>query len=229
MTDDQLSFIYSRKAAALAAVAEGERVHVDAARIVLALAIQEVLDACTGDTIRAALKAEIANLQEDLDAARAAHAGVCEERDSLQVQLLQCDADNASLTQEVQRLRSWTVDADARAAAAQPPPVAVLVQAFDADRPSTDYTGLDWSSLSQVAQDYRIGLDNSRWKWRDIPRTVRLELVRCVIRNAGDAPTQSQFDAIRPSWMASATSQVSAFNVLWGVLTNLDREIEVQP
>jgi septal ring factor EnvC (AmiA/AmiB activator) len=75
---------------------------------------------------------ELFNLREDLDAARKAHAVACAQRDSLQVQLLELDDNNHSLTQEITRLRSWTVDADARAAAAQPPPV---VSAFEESQP----------------------------------------------------------------------------------------------
>jgi len=170
-------------------------------------------DTDTGEAMIAAanrLRIRCANLEEDLDAARVAHASVCEQRDSLQVQLLQCDADNAKLTQEVHRLRSWTVEADARAAAAQPPPV---VSAF--------------VTASQEAEDYRIGLDAGRWTWREVPKRLRLELVRSVIA-ATPNHTQSEFDAVRPSWMATATAQCAAFSATWRELADLTHEIEVR-
>jgi hypothetical protein len=284
VSDELLSTLYNRHAAALSVVAAGadRRVHIDAALMALALMARELADKLhdihqanggsgekrvdlrtyewlndqiarindwlaenevglyhdphtdTADAIIAAASGTRAGLQN----AFAANRNLVElleftkqERDDLREDLDSVRRELETLLAERDDLRKkveWREFELEKANAAihgngKSQPAAVLMQALDAA------PALDWSSLSQAAQDYRIGLDAGRWKWRDIPKSTLLELVRCVIRNAGHMPTQAQFDAVRPSWMATADAQKTAFGVQWGILANLDREIEVAP
>lgn len=148
-----------------------------------------------------------------------------QQRDELSIDNLHLQAQVDALTVHVATLEEQL----SGATAAGHGTLAQIEMRNDGASVPVDYTGIDWSSLSEQAQDYRIGLDYHRWKWRDVPKPIRLELVRCVIRNAGEFPTQTQFDAIRPPWMATATSQCAAFGAQWSLLANLDREIEVAP
>ena len=233
--------IYRRHVDALEAISHGS-VSVDAAKLALALAMRDLVDALPqttpepdreADGVVMALTAKLNEVTIHLNKLSAEHDDQHEELEATRRELETLIAERDGLRLYRSRADLRITELEAQLAAihgnGKTPPAAVLVQAFDADQPSTDYTGLDWSSLSPQAQDYRIGLDAGRWKWRDIPRTVRLDLVRCVIRNAGEQPTQAQFDAIRPGWMATATAQCAAFGVLWGILANPQHEIEVQP
>lgn len=84
------------------------------------------------------------------------------------------------------------------------------------------------STLSQAASDYAEGVTAGRWQWRQLPKPIRLELVRFIIRNI-ERPTQAEFDADKPDWMPTANSHVQTFGVPWSVLSDLNRDIEVQP
>ena len=157
-----------------------------------------------------------AEVEEDLYAAREAHASVCEQRDSLQVQLLQLDADNARLLGEVQRLNSWTLAV--QNGNGKSTPAATVVQAI---APAA------FVVASEEAEDYRDGLNNGRWKWVQVPKRIRLELVRSVIAATANH-TQSEFDAMRPAWMATASAHCAAFGAAWRELADLSHEIEVK-
>lgn len=93
--------------------------------------------------------------------------------------------------------------------------------------------GIDWSGLSEKAQDWRIGLDKTRWKYSQVPRPIRLELFRCVCAHLegqlGRAPMQSEFDAARPGWMSSSTSHTQTLGQAWTALIDRTIEIEVAP
>lgn len=282
MDDTQMTRIFGKHAGALAAVADtNERVHLDAARIALALAMHEMNgdggdaltvdlrdyerlngqigrlndwlaanevvlyqdpDTDTADAIieaatrmRSDLGGALAQIAR-MDADNTALIARCNqmERDllALQQQRDELSIDNLHLQAQVDALTVHVATLEEQlsgATAAGHGTLAQIEMRNDGASVPVDYTGIDWSSLSEQAQDYRIGLDAGRWKWRDIPRKVRLDLVRCVIRNTGEQPTQTQFDAIRPPWMATATSQCAAFGAQWSLLANLDREIEVAP
>lgn len=282
MDDTQMTRIFGKHAGALAAVADtNERVHLDAARIALALAMHEMNgdggdaltvdlrdyerlngqigrlndwlaanevvlyqdpDTDTADAIieaatrmRSDLGGALAQIAR-MDADNTALIARCNqmERDllALQQQRDELSIDNLHLQAQVDALTVHVATLEEQlsgATAAGHGTLAQIEMRNDGASVPVDYTGIDWSSLSEQAQDYRIGLDYHRWKWRDIPRKVRLDLVRCVIRNTGEQPTQAQFDAVRPPWMATATSQCAAFGAQWSLLANLDREIEVAP
>lgn len=79
--------------------------------------------------------------------------------------------------------------------------------------------GIDWSGLSPNAADFRLGLERGAHQWRKLPLYIRLELVQCVLRQ-GDGGTlkQKDFDAIRPSWMPSASGLPLQFAASWADL-----------
>lgn len=232
MTINHLNRIFSRHADALRRVSDnGDSIASDAALLSLALALDELATAMQQDNadaddqlarIKRVLAAHdhawFADMERDLLALQ-------QQRDELSIDNLHLQAQVDALTVHVATLEEQL----SGATAAGHGTLAQIEMRNDGASVPVDYTGIDWSSLSEQAQDYRIGLDYHRWKWRDVPKPIRLELVRCVIRNAGEFPTQAQFDAVRPPWMATATAQVAAFGVQWGILSNLDREIEVAP
>lgn len=170
-------------------------------------------------------RAAIAALTNDLRQAqtvaasqRQEIAAMTTERSDLLSQLAQPDADNARLTQELRTVRSWvTTPSNGNGKSA---PAALT----DATEPAPEL--LRQVVLSPAANDYWIGLDANRWSWRGVPRTIRLELVRHVISTTPNH-SQSEFDAARPSWMATASSHVQTFGVPWSQLSDLTREIEV--
>ncbi|GIK73832.1 MAG: hypothetical protein BroJett021_28200 [Chloroflexota bacterium] len=80
--------------------------------------------------------------------------------------------------------------------------------------------------LSEAAHDYLLGLEAGRWKWRQIPKQVQVELVRYIIAATNDR-TQSQFDACKPAYMPTATAHVMAFNTPWLQLVDFSHEVVV--
>lgn len=170
----------------------------------------------------------IATLTADLT-----HANrLCTE---LEQQLAAMDADNTHLMQELRTLRSYAIatpDGNGKTAIAgivddfgtvQTPPPPLAPQAS-----LHIHNAATRSTLSQAASDYAEGLTAGRWQWRQLPKPIRLELVRYIIRQ-GERFTQSEFDHNKPDWMPTANAHVQTFDVPWSVLSDLTREIEVQP
>ena len=275
MNEDTMSKIYSKHAAALAAVAQG------AAWIALALAMHEMnkpvdrriheqvmaqilrlnewlaenaIDLYqdgTTDTGEAMVKAanrlaaqlaqvrtelaaaidhyrdEADQANTDLNSVMAENKALIAERDALRQQLARMDADNAALIAERDKLSRHFDNAQSKLTA--------LVNGSGSDLgivPSPS-NGIDWSGLSEKAQDWRIGLDKTRWKYSQVPRPIRLELFRCVCAHLegqlGRAPMQSEFDAARPGWMSSSTSHTQTLGQAWTALIDRTIEIEVAP
>jgi hypothetical protein len=93
-------------------------------------------------------------------------------------------------------------------------------------RPVDRYVAAGRPALSAAAADFMDGLMARRWTWRQVPRLVRLELVRHTIGML-DRPTQAEFDAFKPDWMATAAAHAQTFGVPWSHLADLSRDIEV--
>jgi len=165
------------------------------------------------------LTSDLRNCQAVATSQRAEIARLDSERNSLESQILQLDADNARLTQELATVRSWVMTPHGNGKSSIASVEAQMLAALDAaeDRRIRD-------DLSTIANDYYIGLDAGRWTWRDVPKSVRLELVRFVIAGC-ERHTQSEFDANRPDWMATASSHVQTFGVPWAHLSDFTREV----
>lgn len=161
----------------------------------------------TADGVLAALErqqGQIARLRRELSAVLDGRNFADGRLAALEQQIVQMDADNAKLTQEMQRLRS-----NALAVAAQ-----------------NGKSAPGGFVLSEAAHDYLLGLEAGRWKWRQIPKSVQVELVRSIIATTEDR-TQAQFDACKPAYMPTATAHVATFATTWRELADLSREIEV--
>lgn len=82
--------------------------------------------------------------------------------------------------------------------------------------------GLDWSSLSPEANDFRIGTERGSHVFRQLPLVIRLELVQCVLRQPNDGDvTMADYEALKPKWMPGATGLPKTFNCTWGQLAAL--------
>jgi len=73
------------------------------------------------------------------------------------------------------------------------------------------------AGLPEYERDYWYGVAAGRWRWRDLPRTAQIALVRHVL-SFGARPgsvTQAEFNAIRPHWMPTADSHVKTLGCTW--------------
>ena len=155
------------------------------------------------------LERQLAKAESDYDAAQTAKA-------ELMQQLSQLDADNAGLTQ---RLASSVTLPSL-------PPMATLttndngnVHQVAVAEASADE--IDWSTLSPMADDYRISVEDGRRPWRQVPKEFRLELVQCVLGQKtpdGTPMTMSFFDFIKPTWIPSANGMPITFGCSWSTL-----------
>ncbi len=85
---------------------------------------------------------------------------------------------------------------------------------------------VDWKAagLSEEAGDAVIALENGETAWRRIRKDIRLELIQAVLAQpteSGRQMTMSEFDRIRPKWMAQAVSGLTTFGCAWSELPGL--------
>lgn len=286
MDDTQMTRIFGKHAGALAAVADtNERVHLDAARIALALAMHEMNGAGGADQsvdqrdyerlngqigqlnewlaenavdlyhepdtdtaaamIAAAerLAASLASVRRELAAALDERnfadrrcAELAAERDGLRQQLLQLDADDSALIARIARIFEMENEIQALQRRRDELNVENLHLEAELKRLRADNAALIQRNgksmsmagyvLSEAAHDYLLGLEAGRWKWRQIPKQVQVELVRYIIATTEDR-TQSQFDACKPAYMPTATAHVMAFNTPWLQLIDFSHEVVV--
>jgi len=85
---------------------------------------------------------------------------------------------------------------------------------------------VDWgvTGLSEEAGDAVIALENGETAWRRIRKDIRLELIQAVLAQpteSGRPMTMSEFDRIRPKWMAQAVAGPTTFGCSWPELRTL--------
>lgn len=85
---------------------------------------------------------------------------------------------------------------------------------------------VDWgvTGLSEEAGDAVIALENGETAWRRIRKDIRLELIQAVLAQpteSGRPMTMSEFDRIRPKWMAQAVAGTTTFGCSWPELRTL--------
>jgi hypothetical protein len=241
---ETLNRIFRRYAEAMQAVSDGSSISLDAANLSLALAIRDMADdhesASSTDVIQALqkkLSETAAHLVTVLDEQEKRREDFSTMTKELGDWLLKNKPDSLNgaghieiVKAALESLKALTAERDELAVK-----VAVLLPA----KPTltlTSSNGHHGNGIvinppfepSSEAQDYRDGLDAGRWKWIQVPKRIRLELVRSVIAATANH-TQTEFDAARPSWMATATAHCSSFGVTWRELIDLEKEIEVKP
>lgn len=178
-----------------------------------------------------ALRQQFAAIEEWLENADSArYAAICTGEITLAQAIaahhLDIRHDAARLTAELTTLRSYVT---APKPSDYPTPILTAEEVEAQTAPGKTLPApvlLRQATLSPAANDYWIGLDANRWSWRGVPKSLRLEMVRFVISTTPNH-SQSEFDAARPAWMATASSHVQTFGVPWSQLSDLTREIEV--
>lgn len=86
--------------------------------------------------------------------------------------------------------------------------------------------GVDWgvTGLTEDAKEAVTALENEETAWRRIRKDIRLELIQAVLAQpteSGKAMTMSEFDRIRPTWMAQAVAGPTTFGCSWPELRTL--------
>lgn len=256
--NEETTRMLDRYGEALHVVSDGGLVSLDAAQLALHLALSERLndvsgaDRCVDRRDYERLNDQIARINDylaenevgfyqdpDTDTADAIIAAATALRGRLQNALVT----NRNLGLELNELREWIVefDADNTVLTARIVELEEQLLAATAAGHSTlaqiemrndGASGFDWSQLSAEAQDYRIGIEAGRWRYGQVPKRIRLELLRCVAAQLcashGRLPTMVEFDVAKPTWMSLSTSHQQVFGKPWHVLVG-DDEIEVAP
>ena len=197
-------------------LSRGNRIHIDAARLVLRLALDELAES-TPTPDYAGYIATIETLGADLERLQtAANAEVAD----LRQQIAQMDADNAALIRrnkdladELKQARLDRQETAFHASGAAPSTI-------------NNQIPLDYSSLSSENVDWCDGLDAGRQQWRSLPKQTRLELVRWILSH-NDAMTMATFDNIRPGWMPTAGTHTKVFNMTWEQLNDFTVDLEI--
>ena len=201
------------------------RVHIDAA--IMAMRVEAArLRAENADLLhlcgRANLQiAETATAQDVIEALRSERQDLLDVLTSLDRDNTALIRRNAELAAEIARL------AEAREASDQvhlarnaelAAEIARLAEAREAsDEPDSEF----WdrpealAALEQHARDYWHGAASGRWRWRDLPRAVQIDLVQHVMSFGEQPVTKLAFDANRPHWMPTADSHVKTFGCSW--------------
>jgi cell division septum initiation protein DivIVA len=173
------------------------------------------------------LHARLVELSDRISQMRDAAAQLKGEIADLRQQLAQLDADNAALfaTRSVHSNGAGLVTSfdsimvnPSTVAAAE---VAVTVgqaAAAEHDRPATDKWQKSLALLfgnDPGVSEWLDGIYAGRYKFRQLPREVRWQLIASVIRSLHDpengVPRMPDFDEHAPTWMPRAVSIVSTF------------------
>jgi len=176
------------------------RVHIDAA--IMAMRVEAArLRAENADLLhlcgRANLQiAETATAQDVIEALRSERQDLLDVLTSLDRDNTALIRRNAELAAEIARL------AEAREASDEP-------DSEFWDRPEA------LAALEQHARDYWHGAASGRWRWRDLPRAVQMDLVQHVMSFGEQPVTKLAFDANRPHWMPTADSHAKTFGCSW--------------
>ena len=83
------------------------------------------------------------------------------------------------------------------------------------------------AGLPEHERDYWYGAAAGRWRWRDLPRTTQVALVRHVL-SFGAKPgsvTQAEFNAMRPHWMPTADSHAKTLGRTWSQLNDVGGDL----
>ena len=234
-------------------IMNGGYISLDAVEFALRLALEELdestpsipsTDVHTTEQLGAAnlrimeLQADLERLQTDADTEIAA----------LKAQLAQLDADNAAMIRRNKELADALhiaqngtglviknppfvplphVTADA------PPPSAISNQQSAISNQQSPINNSLWSdpatltTLDDIAKDWWIGVAAGRHQWRTVPKPIQLRIVRQVLSYGDEnGPLRmSDFDAIKPDWMPSASSHTQTLKLSWQQLNDWSIEL----
>jgi len=200
---------------------EAGRVHIDAA--ILATRIEaaklraenaDLLHLCGTANLRIA---EAATAQDDLEALRLEHQDLQDILTGLDRDNSALIRRNAELAAEIARLAEAHEASDQVHLARNAELAAEIARLNHAAAASDEF----WdrpealAALEQHARDYWHGAASGRWRWRDLPRAVQIELVQHVLSFGEQPVTKLAFDANRPRWMPTADSHVKTFGCSW--------------
>ena len=225
--------IYTRHERALMTVGHAS----DIVRFSLRLALEELAATQSGDDATIAelgsANLRIMELAADLERLQTAtNAEVAE----LRQQIAQMDADNAALirrnkelAEELKKTRLDYLEAgfyDERTApangnGARAVPMSIAIPMLPDDVPFFQQPqSLDL--LDDEAKDWWIGCAAGRHTWRTVPKPVQLRMVRHILSFGPEsgAMKMTEFDAIKPDWMPTATSHTKTLNLSWQQLND---------
>lgn len=204
---------------------QGSIVHLDAVELALRCALNDLDDWHVNATDGAlteklgSANLRIMELQADLKRLQTdANSEVAELRN----QLAQLDADNAALIGRNRELlaalevaTSTATPTNGNGTASNPPFVPPEIVPFFKQPQSLDL-------LDDEATDWWIGCDAGRHTWRTVPKPVQLRMVRHILSFGPEsgAMKMTEFDAIKPDWMPTATSHTKTLNLSWQQLND---------
>ena len=246
MNSDNILHKYLRH---LRRIDTGAIVHMDAVELAFRLAIEEIEESMApADTVAelGAANLRIMELQADLE--RLQTATNVEVAD-LRQQLAQLDADNAALIRrnkelpdELKQVRldrqetafhaisaSITDHPNGTAISIQPAHAQSAISNQQSPISNSMWDDLDTLTLLDVeATDWWIGCAAGRHQWRTVPKPVQLRMVRHILSFGPEdgAMKMSEFDAIKPNWMPSASSHTQTLKLSWQQLNDFRVELE---
>lgn len=229
----------------------GGYISFDAVELALRLALDELAESTRSTDVHTTEKLGAANLrimelQADLERLQGA---VNAEVTDLRQQLAQLDADNAALirrnkelTDELKQVRldrqetafhaisaSITDHPNGTAISIQPAHAPSAISNQQSPISNSMWDDLDTLTLLDVeATDWWIGCAAGRHQWRTVPKPVQLRMVRHILSFGPEdgAMKMSEFDAIKPNWMPSASSHTQTLKLSWQQLNDFRVELE---
>ena len=224
-------------------IMNGGYVSLDAVELALRLALDELAesipstDVHTTEQLGAAnlrimeLQADLERLQTDADTEIAA----------LKAQLAELDTDNAAMIRRNKELAdALHIAQNGTGLVIKNPPFVPLPHVTaDAPPPSaisnqqSSINNSMWSdpatltTLDDIAKDWWIGVAAGRHQWRTVPKPIQLRIVRQVLSYGDEnGPLRmSDFDAIKPDWMPSASSHTQTLKLSWQQLNDWSIEL----
>ena len=233
-------------------LSRGNRIHIDAARLALRLALDELAESATATIdqgqpaiVPNALVEEVRSLETWLTSSGQAIDGrttidsaintlqTLNERNAYQAnkigeltqQLAQLDADNAALIRRNKDLADElrrSQDHTASANGAAANPPYVLPDDLPLWAQPQALDGLD-----SEATDWWIGCAAGRHTWRTVPKAVQLRMVRHILSFGPESGAMKMvdFDAIKPDWMPTSASHTKTLGLSWPQLNDWTVEL----
>jgi prefoldin subunit 5 len=216
------------------------RVHVDAAIMALRIEAARLL-ADNAELLRLYCAANPHDERaQELEALQSEHQDLQSEHQALEDILTSLDRDNAALISrnaelaaEIARLEEVHEASNQVHVARNAELAAEIARLNHAAAVDIEPSSLPWeqpealAGLPEHERDYWYGAAAGRWRWRDLPRTTQVALVRHVL-SFGAKPgsvTQAEFNAMRPHWMPTADSHAKTLGRTWSQLNDVGGDL----
>ena len=234
MNSDNILHKYLRH---LRRIDTGAIVHMDAVELAFRLALDELEESMApADTIAKTPAANLRIMELQADLERLQTATNAEVAD-LRQQLAQLDADNAALIRRNRELvDELHITQNGTGLAIKNPPsvhgngsAPSTISNHPSPISNSMWDDLDTLTLLDVeATDWWIGCAAGRHQWRTVPKPVQLRMVRHILSFGPEdgAMKMSEFDAIKPNWMPSASSHTQTLKLSWQQLNDFRVELE---